>query len=140
MTPSRLGRKPPARQTCCSSAPAHSWSPPLATHRCRATRTKSSRLSDTRAMHERVLCSSPRADWPLADRLHARSQFAERVMSPNLNLTRNLGALTLVALSVACSKKSDSAADTAAVAVVAPDTSAAVAVTAAPGGPVSLTV
>jgi predicted lipoprotein with Yx(FWY)xxD motif len=61
-------------------------------------------------------------------------------MSPNLNFRRSLGALTLLTLSVACSKKSDSAADTAAVAVVAPDTSAAVAVTAAPGGPVSLTV
>jgi predicted lipoprotein with Yx(FWY)xxD motif len=50
-----------------------------------------------------------------------------------------LGALTLVALSVACSKKGDSAADTAAV-VVAADTTAAVAITAAPGGPVALTV
>jgi predicted lipoprotein with Yx(FWY)xxD motif len=62
-------------------------------------------------------------------------------MSRNLNVTRSLGALALIALSVACSKKTDSAADTtAAVAVVAPDTTAAVAVTAAPGGPVSLTV
>jgi predicted lipoprotein with Yx(FWY)xxD motif len=61
-------------------------------------------------------------------------------MSRNRNLTRQLGAFTLLALSVACSKKKSTAADTAAVAVVAPDTSAAVAVTAAPGGPVSLTV
>jgi predicted lipoprotein with Yx(FWY)xxD motif len=69
----------------------------------------------------------------------ARSQFAERAMSRNLNVTRYLGALALLALSVACSKKTDSAADTAAL-VVAPDTTAAVAVTAAPGGPVTLTV
>jgi predicted lipoprotein with Yx(FWY)xxD motif len=60
-------------------------------------------------------------------------------MSRNLNVTRSLGALTLLALSAACSKKTNSAADTAAV-VVAADTAAAVAVTAAPGGPVSLTV
>lgn len=61
-------------------------------------------------------------------------------MSSNLNFARSLGALTLLALSVACSKKSDSAVDTAAVAVVVPDTSSAIAVTAAPGGAVSLAV
>jgi predicted lipoprotein with Yx(FWY)xxD motif len=61
-------------------------------------------------------------------------------MSRNLNVTRCLGILTLVALSVACSKKNNSAADTAAVAVVPADTTAALAVTAAPGGPVALTV
>ena len=61
-------------------------------------------------------------------------------MSRNMKAMRCLGALTLLPLSLACSKKTDSAADTAAVAVVASDTSAAVAVTAAPGGPVSLTV
>jgi predicted lipoprotein with Yx(FWY)xxD motif len=61
-------------------------------------------------------------------------------MSRNLDLTRCLGALTLVALSLACSKKTDSAADTSAVVVATPDTTAAVAVTAAPGGPVALTV
>lgn len=60
-------------------------------------------------------------------------------MSQNPNFTRCLGALTLVALSVGCSKKNDSAVDTSAV-VVAADTTAAVAVTAAPGGPVALTV
>ena len=61
-------------------------------------------------------------------------------MSRNLSFTRCLGALTVLALVSACAKKNDSAADTAAVAVVAPDTSAAVAVTAAPGGAVGLTV
>jgi predicted lipoprotein with Yx(FWY)xxD motif len=61
-------------------------------------------------------------------------------MSPNRTFTCGLGALTLLALSVACSKKSSSAGDTAVVAVVAPDTSAAVAVTAAPGGQLALTV
>jgi predicted lipoprotein with Yx(FWY)xxD motif len=60
-------------------------------------------------------------------------------MSRNLNVTRCVGVLPLLALSVACSKKDDIAADTAAV-VVAADTTAAVAVTAAPGGPVALTV
>lgn len=60
-------------------------------------------------------------------------------MSRNRNVTRWVGISTLFALSVACSKKDDSAADTAAV-VVAADTTAAVAVTAAPGGPVALTV
>jgi predicted lipoprotein with Yx(FWY)xxD motif len=61
-------------------------------------------------------------------------------MSRNPNVARQLAALTLLALSLACSKKTSSAADTATVAVVAPDTSAAVAVTAAPGAPISLTV
>jgi predicted lipoprotein with Yx(FWY)xxD motif len=61
-------------------------------------------------------------------------------MSRNLNFTRCLGALTVLALVGACAKKNASAADTATVAVVSPDTSAAVAVTAAPGGPVELTV
>ena len=58
-------------------------------------------------------------------------------MSRNLNVTRCLGALTLLALSVACSRKDDAGADTAL--VVVPDT-AAIAVTAVPGGPVALTV
>jgi predicted lipoprotein with Yx(FWY)xxD motif len=67
-------------------------------------------------------------------------KFAERVMSRNLNFTR-VGALALLALCGACSKKNSTPADTAvAVAVVAPDTSAAVAVTAAPGAPLALTV
>jgi predicted lipoprotein with Yx(FWY)xxD motif len=61
-------------------------------------------------------------------------------MSRNRNVARQTAALTLLALSLACSKKNNSAADTAAVAVIAPDTSAAIAVTAAPGGPVALTV
>ena len=61
-------------------------------------------------------------------------------MSRNANLTRWMGAALLLALSSACSKKNNSATDTAAVAVVPADTTAAVAVTAAPGGPVSLTV
>jgi predicted lipoprotein with Yx(FWY)xxD motif len=61
-------------------------------------------------------------------------------MSRNPNVARQLAALILLALSLACSKKTSSAADTATVAVVAPDTSAAVAVTAAPGAPISLTV
>jgi predicted lipoprotein with Yx(FWY)xxD motif len=60
-------------------------------------------------------------------------------MSRNQNVARCMGAFTLIALSVACSKKTDTAADTAAV-VVAADTTAAVAVTAAPGGPVALQV
>ena len=61
-------------------------------------------------------------------------------MSRNPNVARQLAALILLALSLACSKKTSPAADTATVAVVAPDTSAAVAVTAAPGAPISLTV
>ena len=61
-------------------------------------------------------------------------------MSRNRNVTRQPAILILLALSVACSKKANTTADTAAVAVIAPDTSAAVAVTAAPGAPVSLTV
>ena len=48
--------------------------------------------------------------------------------------------LAVLSLSPACSKKPNTGADTAAIAVVAPDTSTAVAVTAAPGGPISLTV
>jgi predicted lipoprotein with Yx(FWY)xxD motif len=54
--------------------------------------------------------------------------------------TRYFSGLLMLALSIACSKNSGNAADTAAVAVIAPDTSAAVAVAAAPGQPVSLTV
>jgi predicted lipoprotein with Yx(FWY)xxD motif len=62
-------------------------------------------------------------------------------MSRNPNLTRRMGSVLLIALSGACSKKNTSTTDTAAaVAVVPADTTAAVAVTAAPGGPVSLTV
>jgi predicted lipoprotein with Yx(FWY)xxD motif len=60
-------------------------------------------------------------------------------MSRNLDVTRCLVAVTLLALSAACSKKNDSAVDTAAVAVVA-DTAAALEVSATPGGPVALTV
>jgi predicted lipoprotein with Yx(FWY)xxD motif len=62
------------------------------------------------------------------------------IMSRNPNVNRRLAALGLLALAAACSKKQNTIADTAAVAVVAPDTTAAVAVTAAPGAPVSLTV
>jgi predicted lipoprotein with Yx(FWY)xxD motif len=81
---------------------------------------------------ERAECNSDRS---------RRKQFAEKAMSRNLNLTRCLGGLTLLALVSACAKKNDSAADTAAVAVVAADTTAAVAVAAPPaGGPVALTV
>jgi predicted lipoprotein with Yx(FWY)xxD motif len=61
-------------------------------------------------------------------------------MSRNRNVTRRLVAPALLLLAVACSKKKSTAADTAAVAVIAPDTSAALAVTAAPGAPLSLTV
>ncbi|MEA2763825.1 MAG: hypothetical protein QOK07_229 [Gemmatimonadaceae bacterium] len=61
-------------------------------------------------------------------------------MSRNPNITHRLAAPLLLALAVGCSKKANTTLDTAAVAVVAPDTTAAVAVTAAPGGPVSLTV
>jgi predicted lipoprotein with Yx(FWY)xxD motif len=61
-------------------------------------------------------------------------------MSRNLNVTRCLGALTLLALSVACSRKKDSAADTAVAVIAAPDTSAAVAVAAEPGGAVALNI
>lgn len=51
-------------------------------------------------------------------------------------------AVGLAVLAAACGKKDNAAADTAAIAaaVVAPDTNTAVAVTAGPGGPVSLTV
>jgi predicted lipoprotein with Yx(FWY)xxD motif len=61
-------------------------------------------------------------------------------MSRNPNIARQLAALTLLGLAAACSKKPNTTADSAAVAVIAPDTSAAIAVTAAPGAPVSLTV
>jgi predicted lipoprotein with Yx(FWY)xxD motif len=68
--------------------------------------------------------------------------FAEKEMMSGISKTR-IGAavLTLLTVATACSKKSNAAADSAAIAaaVVAPD-SAAVAVTAAPGAPVSLTV
>lgn len=60
-------------------------------------------------------------------------------MSRNLNITRSVEILTLLALVAGCRKKGDAAVDTAAV-VVAPDTGAAVAIQAAPGGPVALTV
>jgi predicted lipoprotein with Yx(FWY)xxD motif len=62
-------------------------------------------------------------------------------MTRNSGFARRLGALTLITLSLACSKKSQTAGDTAAaVAVIPVDTTAAVAVAAAPGAPVSLTV
>jgi predicted lipoprotein with Yx(FWY)xxD motif len=61
-------------------------------------------------------------------------------MSAGRNFTRSLGTLALLALAVACSRKTSSTTDSTAVAVVPPDTSAAVAVTAAPGAPISLTV
>jgi predicted lipoprotein with Yx(FWY)xxD motif len=68
-------------------------------------------------------------------------------MSPNLNFTRCLGALTILALSTACAKKEQSATDTTA-AVVSADTTAAVAAaplpapppSAASAAPVSLTI
>ena len=61
-------------------------------------------------------------------------------MSVNPNAIRVIGAIALLLLSAACSKKNQTASDSMAVAVVTPDTSTAVAVAAAPGGPVSLTV
>jgi predicted lipoprotein with Yx(FWY)xxD motif len=66
-------------------------------------------------------------------------------MFRNRNTNCSLAVLSILALPVACSKKntaSNTAGDTAVVAVVAPDTgAAAVAVSAAPGGaPVSLSV
>lgn len=61
-------------------------------------------------------------------------------MSGNPSVTRVLGAVALVILSVACSKKNQAAGDSTAVAIIPADTGAAVAVAAAPGAPVSLTV
>lgn len=61
-------------------------------------------------------------------------------MSHKLNFTRCLGALTILALSVACGKKEQSATDTTAAVVPPPDTTAAVAATVAPGGAVALAV
>jgi predicted lipoprotein with Yx(FWY)xxD motif len=61
-------------------------------------------------------------------------------MSAIPNALRFVGAVTLVTLSAACSRKDPGASDSTAVAIVTPDTSAAVAVAAAPGAPVSLTV
>lgn len=87
-----------------------------------------------------TLFAGRRGKCRLADALYARSTIPGESMSQNLNFTRWLGALTILALSVACAKKEQSAADTTAAVVPPPDTTAAVAATATPSGAVALSV
>ncbi|HEV7387603.1 MAG TPA: hypothetical protein VGN73_03220 [Gemmatimonadaceae bacterium] len=61
-------------------------------------------------------------------------------MSRNPSVAHRLTVVAALSLSLACSKKSNSGSDTAAVAVITPDTSTALAVTVAPGAPLSLAV